>query len=359
MALQRGRARESSREGGVEVRKIQLTGGASYAITLPKDWVEKARLKAGDAVSVGGQADGSLAIYAGSAPQRPPSRLEIVVDSEAPEVTFRNIVAAYLMGYDVIAIRSRKGLTADARRAVRQAAKRIIGLEVVEEDGTSMSLQDFLDPREFHIEKGVRRMYGLLRTMQDDSIVMLKGAEPFDNLEERDDEVDRLYWMVNKQFHALLRDSQQAQKGGLSPSQALNYLLVAKVIERTADHARRIAANLRALRGGEVQAKLESKIEKQGRRAFQLFDEAFLSFLKQDTALANRILKETVPFQKAHDALLKESLALGGEEILHAAYALESIQRTAAYAEDVAETAINHHVAVRWREERPAGERRG
>jgi phosphate uptake regulator len=332
---------------GMQIRKIQLTGGSSYAITLPKEWVEAARLKAGDVIALGNQPDGSLAIYAGAASERAPSRLEITADLEEPDITFRNIVAAYLMGYDVIVLRNRKGLSPETKRAVRQAAKRIIGLEVVEEDPNSMSLQDFLDPREFHIEKGVRRMDALLRTMQEDSLAVFKGSEPFENLEERDDEVDRLYWMVNKQFHAVLRDRRYAQKMDLNASQALNYLLVARVIERTADHARRIAENLRALRGGELHAKLESKIEKQGRRAFQLFEEAFLAFLKQDIARANRILGETGPFQKAHESLLRESLALGGEEILHVAYALESIQRTAAYAADVAETAINHHVAMR------------
>ncbi|MHB8585948.1 MAG: PhoU domain-containing protein [Thermoplasmatota archaeon] len=331
----------------MQVRKIQMTGGSSYAITLPKEWVEQAMLQAGDVVALGSQPDGSLAVYPGASGDRTTSRFEIAVDGESPEVTFRNIVAAYLMGYDVLILRGRKGLPADARRAVRMAAKRIIGIEVVEEDANSMSLQDFLDPREFHIEKGVRRMHALLRTMQDDSLLAFKGGQPADNLEERDDEVDRLYWMVNKQFHAVLRDSRYAQKMNLNASQALNYLLVARVIERTADHARRIAMDLGALHGGEVHAKLESKIEKQARRSFQLFDEAFLAFLKEDTTLANKILGEVGAFQRVQETLLRESLPLGGEKILHVAYAIESISRTSAYAADVAETAINHQVAMR------------
>src|SRR5205809_5167029 len=34
----------------VELRKLQMTGGASYTISLPKDWVKEQGLKVGDVV---------------------------------------------------------------------------------------------------------------------------------------------------------------------------------------------------------------------------------------------------------------------------------------------------------------------
>lgn len=333
----------------MELRKIQLTGGSSYTVTLPKEWVTQAKLAAGDVVAFTPQTDGSLAIYPGGGSGGRPARHELDLSPEESEdATFRRIIAAYLSGYDVIALRSKRPLSTAARRAVRQAAKRIIGLEVVEEEASTIVLQDFLDPREFHMDKGLRRMQALTRAMQEDAIRAF--GEGIDDLEgvilERDDEVDRLYWMVNKQYHAILRDPTYAQKMGLNSSQALNYLLAARVIERTADHAIRIAQNAQAMRGDDIGAKLSHKVEKQARRAVQLFADSLTAFHKQDVVAANRIIGEAHAFKSGQDAIIRESLSLGGESMLHVAYALESVGRTAAYAADIAETAINHRVAM-------------
>ena len=334
----------------MELRKIQMTGGSSYTVTLPKEWVQTAQLSPGDHVGFLRQMDGSLALYPHARETPAPSRLEVEVsEKEDLEHAFRRIVAAYLSGYDSIVIRSKKPLSGATRRAVQSAAKRIIGIEVVEDEPNSIVLRDFLDAREFPIEKGLRRMATLTRTMQEDALKLFGDTEVDDvlaSLNERDDEVDRLYWMINKQFHGILRDPMYAQKMGLNAGQALNYLLVARVTERVADHSMRLASNIHALREGEHHPKLESKMEKQARRAVQMFADALVAFHKRDAEAANRIIEEARAFRTAHDVAIRESLSLGGEDIVHVAYALDSIERTAAYAADVAETAINHKVAM-------------
>lgn len=333
----------------MELRKIQLTGGSSYTVTLPKDWVSHAKLGAGDIVGFSAQNDGSLAIYPGARLSAKHSRFELdLTNEESEEATFRKVIAAYLSGYDIIAAKSRRPLTPSVRRALRQAAKRIIGLEVVEEEANSFVLQDFLDPREFHMDKGLRRMQALTRAMQDDALRAFgEEIEEIDaTFAERDDEVDRLYWMVNKQYHAILRDPTYAQKMELNPSQALNYLLTARVVERTADHALRIAKNVEAMRSDDIGAKLGHRVEKQARRAVQLFSDALSSFHKQDDEAANRIIEDVRSFKSAQETLVRESLSLGGASMLHVTSAMESIGRTAAYAADVAELAINHKVAM-------------
>ena len=335
----------------MDLRKLQLTGGSSLTVTLPKEWVSHADLGAGDVVGFVPQQDGSLAIYPHARMEAHQTRYVLDVTSDEPEGVFRGIVAAYLAGFGVIVVKGKKPLGANVRRAVRQAAKRIIGLEVTDEDAHGVTLQDFLDPKEFHIDKGLRRMQALTRTMQDDALRAFR--EELDDMRasfgDRDDEVDRLYWMINKQYHAILRDPSYAQKMGLNASQALNYLMTARLIERTADHALRIAENVAALRKDDVAAKLETKIEKHARKAVALFADSLATFHKQDAEAANAIIEEARAFRSAQDSLTRESLSLAGESILHVALALESIGRTAAYAADVAETAINHRVAMEGR----------
>lgn len=332
----------------MELRKIQLTGGSSFTVTLPKEWVTRADLSPGDVVGFVARSDGSLAIYPHARVEGSPSRYEIELSGEDANAAFRRIVAAYLSGFDVIVVRSKRPLTAAAKRAVRMAARRIVGIEVVEEEANAVILQDFLDPREFHMDKGLRRMQALTRAMQEDALRAFTEDVPDieESFGERDDEVDRLYWMINKQYHAVIRDPSYAQKMGVNASQALNYLMAARLIERTADHALRIARNAVAIRDDEIHAKLENKIEKHARKACQLFADSLVAFHKQDIDAANRIISEASAFREAQDALTRDTLTLGGERMLHVASALESVGRTAAYAADVAETAINHKVAM-------------
>lgn len=344
-----GHSRELPRKSdALELRKIQLTGGSSYTVTLPKEWVTKAELSAGDVVGFLAQGDGSLAILPHARQDAPASRFDAELTGDDTDAAFRTIVAAYLNGYDIIRVRSKRPIPPAVRRIVRHAAKRIIGLQVVEEDAHTIQLQDFMDPKEFHMDKALRRMQAIARTMQEDALRAFEGPLGKDegNFEERDDEVDSLYWMINKQYHALLRDSTYAAKMGLNAKQALNYLMVARLVERTADHASRIALNIEALQGSDIQQKLENRIEKQARRAVQLFTDSLTSFHKADVASANRIIAEVDAFKAAQAGVMRESLSLGGEDILHVALALDSISRTAAYAADIAETAINHRVAM-------------
>ncbi|HEX2021068.1 MAG TPA: AbrB/MazE/SpoVT family DNA-binding domain-containing protein, partial [Candidatus Thermoplasmatota archaeon] len=72
----------------MELRKIQLTGGSSYTVTLPKEWVEKADLEAGDVVGFLPQPDGTLAVFPHARQQRPASRYEAEATDDA-HATFR------------------------------------------------------------------------------------------------------------------------------------------------------------------------------------------------------------------------------------------------------------------------------
>lgn len=326
----------------MDLRRLQLTGGASYSVTLPKAWVQGQKLAAGDPIGIEAQADGSLVLSprAKRAPAR--TRFEVEATQASGESTFRRIVAAYLAGHDTIVVKGKRPLSPAVRKAVRASARRIVGVEVVEEEPNAITLQDFMDPGEFQIAKGLRRMEALTRAIQEDA---LAGA-PLEDAEERDDEVDKLYWMVNKQYHAILRDPLYGERMQVNAAQALNYLLVARLIERSADHARHIAEHLAALRGGPAVERVESKLERHARRAVDLFGRSLAAFHARDAHAADRIIDEAREFTTSQAAVAKEALSLGGENILHVAYALDSVARTAAYAADIAETAINHQVAT-------------
>ena len=179
----------------MELRKVQLTGGSSITVTLPKAWVEKVELRAGDVVGCDVLPDGSLAILPHAKGERKVQRYVVDFGEGEGEYLFRKIIAAYLMGYDAIVVTSKRPLPPVARHAVREAVRRIIGIEIVEEEANTITLQDFLDPREFHLDKALRRMSLLTQAMQDEAFAALTKPDPgvLKSVEDRDDEVCLLY----------------------------------------------------------------------------------------------------------------------------------------------------------------------
>jgi phosphate uptake regulator len=331
----------------VELRKIQLTGGSSLSVTLPKTWAAKVRVAAGDIVGCQENPDGSLTVFAHARGARPPQSHRVDHADGDPEFLFRRIIAAYLMGYDTIQVKGKGPLDTTTREVIRRAVRRIMGLEVIEEDAHMVTLQDFLDPREFHMQKALRRMAILTQAMQEEAFSNLTDPrrEAPASAEDRDDEVDRLYWLVNKQFHAMLRDASYAAKMDITPSQGLNYLLAARLVERTADHADRIATETMKIPPGKRDEKLLLRLQKEGRAASGAFAQAVAALMKRDARGAHEVIQQADRLQKGQQGLLKEAMKLGPEAISHLALIIESIQRTTAYAADVAEVAINHEVA--------------
>lgn len=331
----------------MELRKVQLTGGSSLTVTLPKTWADKVKLEAGDVVGCTEQPDGSLAVHPHQKGERAIQTYQIDAHGASSEFLFREIIAAYLMGYDAIQIRSKVTLTTEARESIRRAVTRIIGLEVIEEDMNSVTVQDFLDPKEFHVDKALRRMRMLTQAMQQEAESVLTGTDrdAVASVRHRDDEVDRLYWLANKQFHALLRDVSYAAKMELTASQALNVLLVARLSERTADHAARVAEEADKLGAGEDLQAFLSTLAAAWRTACGLYQEAMETFMRQEPKRADEVIEKANRFQGHQAKHLKQATNFGAEAVGHLAFIIESIGRTAAYAADIGEIAINHKVA--------------
>jgi phosphate uptake regulator len=332
----------------MELRKVQLTGGSSLTVTLPKTWAEKADLQAGDVVGCAEQPDGSMAVHPHAKGDREIRTYHLSADGADTESLFRQVISAYLNGFDAITVTSVDEISPEARDAVQRAKDRIMGLEIIEEDMGSVTVQDFLDPKDFHVDKALRRLQMLTQAMQQDADDLL--TTPNDrkrtSVRDRDDEVDRLFWLINKQFHALLRDVSYASKMELSPGEAHNFLLVARLCERTADHANRVAGEAMEIpRDGEADEFL-GVIARAWRRSTSLFEDAVDTFRHHDPETADRVIQEANEFQEEQAQLLKRGTDFGSQAAVHIAFVVESIGRTAAYAANIAEIAINHDVAA-------------
>ena len=106
-----------------------------------------------------------------------------------------------------------------------------------------MMLQDLLDSSELSIENAVTRMQLVSLTMLEDAVEALVTDDDAlaDDVVERDDDVDRLWFMTSRVFRTVLRNPTAANEIGFPRETIYDLQSSARQLERIADHATKIA----------------------------------------------------------------------------------------------------------------------
>lgn len=325
----------------MEGRKLQLAGGSTYVVSLPKRWVTNAGLKAGDTLFLEAESDGSVSVRYRPI-DKPASRRKVFHErgEEARDHLLRKLIGAYVSGFDLIDVRFPNERGPFVRKVAREFCRLVIGPEVIEEQRNSLVIQDLSDTTELSSEKCLRRMHLIVRAMLDDAILAFKtaGSALAHDVALRDQDVDRLYWMVTKQNTLpAVGASNGAAVGG-----SHNYRLVAKLLERIGDHAQRIAETYPTVIDGKgADPRLIKDLEEAKTSAVSILDKAFTALLTGNIDLANEAIDARTHHQKLIDALSHRVATRKGEELLALGTVVDSLGRTASYAADIGEQAIN------------------
>jgi phosphate uptake regulator len=323
----------------MEIRKVQRTGGTTLIVSLPKKWTNSCKLKPGDSLSLSSLRDGSLLIRTTEARPSEKAR-ELRIGSESPEYLFRRLIAIYMVGKGITNIRSTGRLTAKQRKAIRDFVHKVIGTEIVEETSNTVTIQDLIDTSELSIVKSLRRISLIVDSMFKDTMIALSNGDKdlAEDILLRDDDVDRLYWLICKQFHMLLNQPHLTAKMEIMPMEASFYRSSGKNLERIADHICRIAVNIKEMR--EFDASIISKITSISDVISKMLDGSVKALITKDFELANRTIDDMKGVVKSCSSLLSV-IPKKKKSTVNLAYIVESIERIASYCTDIAEVAIN------------------
>lgn len=335
--------------GGFHGRRIQKTGGSTYIVSLPKSWVVERGLSAGDVLQFLPRSDGSLAVYAEEGANATSPRRVIEIENGLPaEHLFRRLVAEYIAGVPLLELRSHGRMGAGTREVIRGFAQRMIGPEILEESADSVILQDVIGPNPLPIPSVIRRMHQMVRAMQGDAMAAFRAqdASLAKDVTERDWEVDRLHWFVGKQVTTALRDARTLASIGLTLPECATYLLASRVLERIADHAVRICGTLEMIEREKVPEESLKELERVADIAASALGDALDALEKRDIDRANSVLDSVGQIPPEREKILRIIGTKRGRLAVALAYVFESLERSAFYASDLAEIAINHAVEV-------------
>jgi phosphate uptake regulator len=189
-------------------------------------------------------------------------------------------------------------------------------------------------------------MYILAESMHEDSINALinKDKDLAEQVIKRDNDIDRLHWLIGRQSSIVLRDIVLSQKMGITLEDANHYQMMSRYLERIADHAARIAKNALIIIENKVTDEVIERISSASKISMNLLTNSLDAWLQKDINLANANIEsikdlisecEGVSFNPNHDSV---------ESYIAISYIVESIRRTGEYAGDISETIINNIV---------------
>jgi phosphate uptake regulator len=269
------------------LRKLQRTGGGTFFVCLPKTWAKRLGLKRGTVVSVAETAEGRLVID----PKYDVERAPQIVTIEPGALLDREIVGKYLLGYDVIRVEAKEHITAEQREQVKQAVRRLVGLEIIEEDYKSIVMQCLLEPATLSPEKVLRREYNFAAGMHRDAVNALIDGDVHlgSNVTARDDEVNRLYFLLVRILRTVIRDPQLSERLKISPIDCLDYRLVASFVEGIGDQSVQIAETLNALKGTKLKEGVSQVLRRLHNSVLNAHEDALKALFDHDINLAESI----------------------------------------------------------------------
>ncbi|MXR39779.1 AbrB/MazE/SpoVT family DNA-binding domain-containing protein [Halobaculum sp. WSA2] len=345
----------------VETRKVQVTGGSTYTVSIPKEWATDNGVSAGTEVEFYPEGD-SLFLTPVSEEGRTEGTLDIG-ELEGDQLT-RAVMTMYVSGFDIIALESPR-ITNDQRRTIRDSVQSLVGLEVLEETRDRVVIRDLLDSSELSIHNAVTRMRLIAVSMLEDAVDALTTGDEDMAMDviQRDDDVDRLYMVVSRIFRSTLRTPKAAEDIGLSREVCFDYHSSARQLERVADHATKIAHLTLELLGSEaadavggevpapengvdevLPAEFKEALQTLDEDAREVVDRAMEALFADDSVEATELANEARGAvlgvdQRAReiDELLRE-LDPARAQLL--GLIVDSVSRSADYGGNIAETAL-------------------
>ncbi len=331
-----------------ETRKLQFTGGSTYIISLPKRWIDQNQLNKGSVIKLREEEGGLLSIIpADTAIQQERDEAIIKVNpKDSPESVVRKTVSAYLIGYNMIHIKAEKQnqLSTKQRHEMKNFSRHmLVGTELVIDTPQELTLQVLLSYPELSVQSALRRMSIITASMQRDAITALKELDSQHAKEVlvTDNEVDRFNLYIVRQLKTAVQNPRIIKEIGLKNARdCLGYRLVTKSVERTADHAARIADNVLLIKNKLEQTTIE-KLETMSNLAVSMFETAIEALFRQDYALAESIVEKTKEIISMEKEAVVSSQKIDVEDAPYLRLIIESIRRTAEYASDIAEVVLN------------------
>jgi phosphate uptake regulator len=309
-------------------RRLQQIG-SSILVSLPSQWIKSNNLKKGSIVPVDINRDNSISIFASEDDTADTIKeLTIPYPSVSMDMLVNQVYGGYLLGYYMIRIKASSQISFEDADRIKRAIRKLVGLEIVDEDGFHISAQFLLDADTLDAEKILRRMSAIVAGMCRDMLeaIRLKQNSGIRKvISGRDDEVDRQYFLLVRLIRSAMMDQKLAGKLNLSNIDILDYRIAANLLESAGDYIVDLANAIDLLR-----IKAVDEIVEAGILVEKMHEKSVAAFVNKNRSESNGVVKMYDNFREVINSI-KSSVDSNNLEstvaVLNFIYSMDKIAR--------------------------------
>ena len=309
-------------------RRLQQIG-SSILVSLPSMWIKSNNLKKGSIVPVHINRDNSISIFASEDDTADKIKeLTIPYPSVSMDMLVNQVYGGYLLGYDMIRIKASSQLSFEDADRIKKAIRKLVGLEIVDEDGFHISAQFLLDADTLDAEKILRRMSAIVAGMYRDmleAIRLKQNSNIRKVISGRDDEVDRQYFLLVRLIRSAMMDQKLAGKLNLSNIDILDYRIAANLLESAGDYIVDLANTIDLSR-----IKAVDEIVEAGVLVEKMHERSVAAFVNKNRSESNGVVKMYDNFMEIINSI-KRSVDSNNVEstvaVLNLIYSMDKIAR--------------------------------
>ena len=221
-----------------EVRRLQITGGSTYIVSLPKKWVTQHGLKPRDEVRIEWRPSGSLRLNAETTSIRKRRKVDIQLDEIGSEFLYDHLIGAYLSGAHRIRLSSKKAIKRSDRRKIRQFIQNTRGIEISNESDYIIEMITLLNTSEMPLHSSINRMYLIVSSQIRDVSETLSGGDKsiLEDSGDREKEVDALRLLLERQVGQILESASIETSFGINRWEASEISNIVRIFELSLIH---------------------------------------------------------------------------------------------------------------------------
>lgn len=258
------------------IRRLQKIG-SSVLVSLPKEWVDANHLEKSSEIEIE-TSQNSLSITANK-DSRPSKEVVISYPLPKEENIVADITGAYLLGYDIIRIKGKTSIPVEDREKIRESMRRLVGVEIVEEEASSIIIQFLLDAATLNPEKILKRMSTIAIGMFNETLDGLVSDDKsnLQTMSNRDIEINRQYFLLVRLIRSTMVDQRLASLFHMENIDILDYRIAANLLEIAGDTIVELANSISKTTVSKSELKKIHDIVKDAEKIYKKSIDAFIA----------------------------------------------------------------------------------
>jgi len=290
----------------MHIRRLVKAGPASHTVSLPKKWIEKNNLEKGHNVYLIEKSDKELLLLPELTKEQETRTKEITINIDNKELSTiqREITSAYVNNYSTITIfgdsLSKKG------KDVRKMLHDFVALEISEQTTKSIIAKDLLNLKEISVDKTIKRMDMIVRTMLKDIVEGIEDKKfNYETIVFRDYDVNRLYFLLSRLLKSAITNNQLAEDLGIEKQEILSTWYLSMNLENLADSIKHMCQT-----AGKINKKELAKIKPLLTETDKQYTAVMKALHSQNKELADQVARHRIEIvQQCKKAITKNTSA--------------------------------------------------